>query len=133
MIALDTNILARYLLNDSPAQADIAEKLLHGSERCTAPITVFLELVWVLESCDCTRLEIASSIRLLCGMDNFMPQNLDALAQAVHWYENGMDFGDALHLAMSAKESGFRTFDKAFAKAARKLGAFPEVIIPQIT
>ena len=27
MIALDTNILARYLLNDSPAQADIAEKI----------------------------------------------------------------------------------------------------------
>lgn len=41
MIALDTNILARYLLNDSPAQADIAEKLLHGATPCTAPITVF--------------------------------------------------------------------------------------------
>ena len=45
MITLDTNILAPYLLNDSPTQADIAEKLLHGSEPCTAPITVFLELV----------------------------------------------------------------------------------------
>lgn len=108
MIALDTNILARYLLNDSPTQADIAEKLLHGSEACTAPITVFLELVWVLESCDCERTDIAKSIRLLCGLENFKPQNLDALAYAVHWYEGGMDFGDALHLAMSAKETGSR-------------------------
>jgi len=63
MIALDTNILARYLLNDSPAQADIAEKLLRGSEPCTAPITVFLELVWVLESCDCERAEIGKPPR----------------------------------------------------------------------
>ncbi len=45
MIALDSNILARYLLNDSLAQADIAKMLLHGTEPCTAPITVLLELV----------------------------------------------------------------------------------------
>lgn len=130
MIALDTNILVRYLLNDSPAQASAAEKLLNGTEPCTAPITVFLELVWVLESCDCDRLEIAKSIRLLCGMDNFKPQNLDILAYALHWYEGGMDFGDALHLAMSAKESGFKTFDKAFAKIAKNVNAFPDVSAP---
>ena len=45
MCWLDTNILARHLLNDSPTQADKAEKLLHGSEVCTSPVTVFLELV----------------------------------------------------------------------------------------
>ena len=130
MIALDTNILARYLLNDSTTQADIAEKLIHGSETCTAPITVFLELVWVLESCDCERAEIAKSIRLLCGLKNFKPQNLDALAYALHWYEGGMDFGDALHLAMSAKETGFKTFDKAFQKKAKELGVYPAVEAP---
>ncbi|WP_211465738.1 type II toxin-antitoxin system VapC family toxin [Collimonas silvisoli] len=130
MIALDTNILARYLLNDSPAQADSAEKLLHGSEPCTAPITVFLELVWVLESCDCEPVEIVKSIRLLCGLENFRPQNLDVLAYALHWYEGGMDFGDALHLAMSAKENGFKTFDKAFLKKAKELGAYPIVTAP---
>jgi predicted nucleic-acid-binding protein len=127
MIALDTNILARYLLNDSPAQADIAEKLLHGKDHCTAPITVFLELVWVLESCDCERAEIAKSIRLLCGLENFKPQNLDALAYALHWYEGGMDFGDALHLAMSAKETRFKTFDKAFVKYAKASEVHPPV------
>lgn len=130
MIALDTNILARYLLNDSPAQADIAEKLLHGAEACTAPITVFLELVWVLESCDCERAEIAKSIRLLCGLENFKPQNLDALAYALHWYEAGMDFGDALHLAMSAKETAFKTFDKTFVKRANTLETHPTVALP---
>jgi predicted nucleic-acid-binding protein len=130
MISLDTNIIARYLLNDSPAQADKAEKLLHGSEACTAPVTVFLELVWVLESCDCERIDIAKSIRLLCGLENFKPQHLDALAYALHWYEGGMDFGDALHLAMSAKESSFKTFDKAFVKRAQSLEAHPDVTLP---
>ncbi len=59
MIALDTNILARFLLNDSEAQAEMAEALLHGNTPCTAPMTVFLELVWVLGSLDCGRAEIA--------------------------------------------------------------------------
>ncbi|MBI1835279.1 MAG: hypothetical protein HYR92_05945, partial [Burkholderiales bacterium] len=53
-----------------------------------------------------------------------------ALAYALHWYEGGMDFGDALHLAMSAKETGFKTFDKAFAKTAKALAAYPEVSVP---
>ncbi len=130
MIALDTNILVRYLLNDSPSQADVAEQLLHGNKTCTAPITVFLELVWVLESYDCERTQIAQSIRLLCGLENFKPQNLDALAYALHWYEGGMDFGDALHLAMSAKETGFKTFDKAMVRTAKNIGAYPTVSTP---
>jgi len=91
---------------------------------------VFLELVWVLECCDCERAEIAKSIRLLCGLENFKPQNLEALAYALHWYEAGLDFGDAMHLTMSAKETGFKTFDKAFAKSAKAAGAHPEVSIP---
>lgn len=130
MIALDTNILARYLLNDSPAQAKMAERLLHANKSCTASITVFLELVWVLESCDCERMEIASSIRLLCGLPNFKPQHLDALAYALRWYEGGMDFGDALHLAMSANVAEFKTFDKSFIKKAQELETYPTVSIP---
>ena len=50
MIAVDTNILARYLLNDERKQAQIAAAIVEGDEDLTAPVTVFLELVWVLES-----------------------------------------------------------------------------------
>nr|WP_323581616.1 type II toxin-antitoxin system VapC family toxin [Actimicrobium sp. CCC2.4] len=103
---------------------------MHGSDICTAPITVFLELVWVLESCDCERSQIAKSIRLLCGLENFRPHHIDALAHATQWYESGLDFGDALHLAMSSEEAGFKTFDKAFVKTAGKIGAFPQVSAP---
>ena len=130
MIGLDTNIRARYLLNDPPEQADIAETLLHGSEICTAPVTVFLELVWVLESYDCDRNEIVGAIRLLCGLENLKPQNFDALAYALLRYEGGMDFADALHLAMSAKETELKTFDRLFIKKAHELMAYPAVTLP---
>ncbi len=130
MMALDTNILARFLLNDSPSQTEIAEKLLMGKEPCTAPITVFLELIWVLGASDCNRAEIARAIRLLCGLPNFKLPYLDTIAFALYWYEGGMDFADALHLAMSSAEQSFETFDKLFFKNAVKLGAFPEVHIP---
>ncbi len=120
------------MLNDSLVQADLAEKIRHGCEACTAPITVFLELVWVLESCDCEQAEIAKSIRLLCGLDNFKPQHLDALAYALHWYEGGMDFGDALHLAMRTKETGFRTLDKVFMKKASEVGGIQLLVLRKI-
>ena len=83
MIALDTNVLARYLLNDSPAQARRAEQLLSGPQTCTAPLTVFLELVWVLESCDCARDDIVQALSQLCGLEHFAPPQPEALLGAL--------------------------------------------------
>lgn len=37
MIALDTNLLVRYLLNDDEAQAETAEALLASGEVCFIP------------------------------------------------------------------------------------------------
>lgn len=127
MIALDTNILAPYLLNDSPAQAKLAEQLLAGPQTCTAPITVFLELVWVLESCDCPREDIAQALYQLCGLEHFAPPQPETLLKALQWYASGFDFGDALHLALSGDANSLQTFDKAFAKAAAKVATQPVV------
>ena len=44
----------------------------------------------------------ANVLQCVC-LQNFKPQNLDAFAYALHWDE-GAYFGDALHLAMNAKE-----------------------------
>jgi len=56
---------------------------------------------------------------------------IDAIAYALHWHEDGMDFGDALHLEMSTKESTFKTFDKPFVKCALALDAYPVVELPR--
>jgi len=127
MIALDTNVLARYLLKDDPAQYRAAVALVGGRETFTAPATVMQELVWVLSVNDCGRGEIARGLRLLLGLPNFKPHDLDVLLYALKWYEGGMDFDDALHMASSAKDAAFATFDRPLSRRARNLGAFPPV------
>jgi predicted nucleic-acid-binding protein len=127
MIALDTNILARLLLKDDAVQFRQARELLGRPDVYTAPPTVIIELVWVLESSDCTRDEVLKSLRALLGLPNFKPKSFEALCQAIKWYESGMDFGDALHLALSAGDEVFVSFDQAFGKIAKQHDTAPAV------
>lgn len=127
MITLDTNVLARYLLKDDAAQFERARTLIEGAQSMTAPLTVMLELAWVLEVNDCERAEIIRAFRLLIGLPNFTQRQPECLLYALNWYESGMDFADALHLATSRQDKFLVTFDRDFAKIARRLGAFPAV------
>ncbi|HEX5338667.1 MAG TPA: type II toxin-antitoxin system VapC family toxin [Gallionella sp.] len=127
MISLDTNILARFLLKDDAAQFKQARELLGRAEIFTAPPTVILELVWVLESYDCTREEVLQGLRALLGLPNFKPKSFEALFHAIKWYEAGMDFGDALHLALSEGDDVFISFDKTFGKIAAQHDTAPAV------
>lgn len=127
MIALDTNILARFLLNDDPAQFKRARNLLARPDIYTAPPTVLLELVWVLESYDCTRDEIVQALKMLMGLPNFKPKSFEAICYAVNWHADGMDFGDAIHLALSTGDDAFATFDKTLGKVAKQNGIAPQV------
>jgi hypothetical protein len=43
--------------------------------------------------------EIAASLRALLGLPNFKPNRIEEIAAAIGYYESGLDFGDALHLA----------------------------------
>lgn len=130
MIALDTNVLARYLLNDDPKQASAAAALLRKQETFTAPITVILELVWVLQVNDCSREEIAKGLRALLGLPNFKPKEFESLACALGWFDDGMDFADALHLALSLEDASFCTFDKALVKQASGAASGLKVATP---
>ncbi|MEO1003764.1 MAG: PIN domain-containing protein [Cyanobacteria bacterium J06638_7] len=47
-ITADTNVLVRLLVNDDPVQAEQAAVLIDASAACFVPITVALELEWVL-------------------------------------------------------------------------------------
>lgn len=49
MIALDTNILARLVANDDPVQASQAVALIDTGNALFVPLTVTLELEWVLK------------------------------------------------------------------------------------
>lgn len=122
MKALDTNVLARLLLADDAAQLARVKALMAQKQIYTAPISVMLELVWVLEAHDFDEREIEHAFSNLLALPNFKPAHLAELRQALSWYSKGMDFADAVHLAMSDNASQMLTFDKAFIKAAKREG-----------
>jgi predicted nucleic-acid-binding protein len=129
MIAVDTNLLARLLLQDDAVQHAKVKALFKTQKTFTAPTTVLLELVWVLESKGCTPTQIVQALTLLLGLPNFKPDQEAAVREALQGYAKGMGFADALHLSLSLSSGHdlFMTFDKAFARQATKLGKWPEV------
>jgi predicted nucleic-acid-binding protein len=129
MIAVDTNVLARLLLQDDAAQHKKVKALFKTRETFTAPVTVLLELVWVLESRDCGTAQIAVGLTALLNLPNFKPERANAIREALRHYTAGMGFADALHLALSAGEEQFMTFDKAFARQAKKMTLTPGVLL----
>lgn len=133
MIALDTNVLARYLLADDAAQARAARALLEdaGTEYFI-PITVTLELAWVLRSSRAPRAEIIGPVRDLLSLPNVRPQLAEAVFQALRWAEGGLDIADALHLALSGKAERFLSFDGDLSKQAARAGVQPRVGVPKI-
>jgi predicted nucleic-acid-binding protein len=131
LIALDTNILARYLLDDEPAQARAARRLLADAKaEYWVPVTVVLELAWVLRKGDAPRSVVMERLRDLLSLRNVRVQNAELVFQALRWAAQGMDLADALHLVLSGKAERFATFDEALVKQARKLGVQPPVSAP---
>lgn len=129
MIVLDTNLLLRYLLNDDRAQAKRVQSLLETSDAVTVTSTVVLELVWVLERCDCSRTEIVSALRQVLGLPNMRLNNEAALFRAIQSFEHGLDIADALHLAWSPAAATVITFDRDFVSKAKRADAFPPVAL----
>jgi predicted nucleic-acid-binding protein len=129
LIALDTNVLARLILRDDEKQHAAAEKLLSQPRDYSVPVTVVLELIWVLESADYTSADIANVVSKLVSQPNIHVQHADAVAAATAQYRAGADFADALHHALSPapKHTAFATFDKKFASFAKKQKLAPSV------
>lgn len=123
MIAVDTNILVRYAVKDDRRQTVKATEFLQNNQ-CRILKTVLLELVWVLSSesgYGLDRTVTSERIMHICGLPTVSVEDPAGVAQAVLLYEQGMDFGDALHLASSNLLSGFATFDRRLAQKAAKL------------
>ncbi len=126
MIAFDTNILVRLLVDDDPAQAELAQRLLADNTALISR-TVLLESEWVLRSVyKLPRERIAAFVGLLLKSENAVVEDHGAVARAVDWYQQGADFADALHLAV-CDGTQMHTFDARFCKQARASGDAPEV------
>jgi predicted nucleic-acid-binding protein len=122
MLAIDTNVIVRYLLDDDPEQSPAARRLIDDHE-VFIPTTVFLETEWVLRSS--YRLEpsaINTTLRQLAGLPTVTLENPPLVAQALAWFANGLDFADALHKASSAHCEAFYTFDRNLVRSTTSDG-----------
>jgi len=124
VIAVDTNVLVRFLVRDDEKQAEVVRKRLKRAERerecLKIPLLVVLEMVWVLESAyEKTKTEILDAIRDMRQMPVF---EFEADGVVERFLNDGdkhkVDLADILiaHSAETAGCEGGITFDRAAAK-----------------
>jgi predicted nucleic-acid-binding protein len=130
-VALDTNLLVRLLTNDDPGQARRVAELIEASPACFVPITVVLELEWVLRGAyQLPRESIIRALRGLIAIRQLHLEQEEQVLQALDWYAQGLDFADALHLLRSEGCSALFSFDRALVRQAGALSLSPLVQEP---
>ena len=126
MAALDTNILVRYLVRDDARQLALAKKLIsaavHAGETLYVPVTVMLELEWVLRSgFTLKKDQVILALASLLASAELSFESEAAVEIALALYKNGAaDLSDCVHIALAhaAGERPLWTFDRAAAKIA---------------
>lgn len=123
MIALDTNVLVRFLVQDHPKQGQAAADLIEGlseSEPGYICREVIVELVWVFERAyKMSRAQIAPVIEGLLASREFVVETADRVGLALARYAAGdAGFSDRMiHLASTDAECVcLATFDKKLAR-----------------
>jgi predicted nucleic-acid-binding protein len=125
MLAIDTNLVVRYLTGDDPDQSAKAKAVIE-SESVFVCTTVLLETEWVLRSVyGYDAVQVVGALRGFAGLEQVTIEDDATTAQALDWMQAGMDFADAVHLLKAADCDAFVSFDRKLARAAKRLGAIP--------
>jgi predicted nucleic-acid-binding protein len=122
---LDTNVLARYLMQDDPRQSPRATRLIESLSAEApgfVPVVTIVELVWVLSgSYGLSRAQVATVLEMLLRSRELVIDRAELVAQALSRFGSvGVDFADALieRIATAAGCGVTMTFDTGAAKAA---------------
>jgi predicted nucleic acid-binding protein len=122
MLAVDTNLIVRYLTGDHPKQSAKARAVIDG-EDVFVGTTVILETEWVLRSVySYDPAQICAALRAFAGLPRVSLEDPALVATALDRTELGLDFADALHLGRAEDCSAFVTFDQRFISAAQTAG-----------
>ncbi len=131
MRALDTNVLARFFIDDADdAQAakQRPSAVAALSERAFVAVTVLMELEWVMRGFyGLPPTDISRVLRALSSIEHITLEDRSTVLMALDAFDQGLDFADALHMARSSRASGFATFDRRLAKRAKDLALSPPV------
>jgi predicted nucleic-acid-binding protein len=129
--ALDTNVLARFFVDDGDDEEAARQRpaaVAAMGERGFVSATVLLEFEWVLRGFyEFPRTEILRILTALLGLEHITIEDRALVVAALDAHAQGLDFADALHLARSSRATAFVTFDRRLAKAARRSGLTPKV------
>ncbi len=134
MISLDTNVIARFYVDDPSdtealKQRPLARQVFEQGDALFVPLTVILELEWVLRAFyEFAAPQFAKVVRHLAGLPHVTLERHSEMLSALQDHVQGLDFADALHLRLSAHCASMVTFDdKKFARRATKLELSPSV------
>lgn len=125
MIALDTNVLVRYFVEDDPVQTPAAQELINGLTPQNPGFIsreVAVEVVWVLDrTYGFSSAQIEETLMRLIATDSLAVEVSQDIARAAAGYARGeADFADLMILA-AAKRAGAKplyTFDRKLARSA---------------
>lgn len=138
MLALDTNILARYYVREdngarTRAQHEAARRVLEGGARLFVAKTVLLELEWVLRGVyRQARKDVCRVFEHLLALTHVEIEDRASVERAIGNLRQGLDFADALHHASSRACEALLTFDaRRFARRARRIAITPPVRVPR--
>jgi len=122
MIAVDTNLLVRHIVQDDAQQALSARHILSGGAVYVSNV-VLAELVWVLESCyEYPKSDVLDVLKELANTIDIVFSSRSAVSDAVAAFaQQGADLADWL-IYYEALEQGCSevfSFDKACIKTGR--------------
>jgi len=136
MIGLDTNVLARYYIDDqvdaeAQRQRLAARRLVESGQPLMVSKSVILELEWVMRGYySFDQAEVASVMRHLLEQAHITVEDRDVIEQAIFNSEAGIEFADALHHASYRSCETVASFDdRKFARRAKKRGLAPAVVV----
>ena len=116
MISVDTNVVVRLLTRDDEEQYQKSLNLFQDQEIFIAD-TVILETEWVLRfAYRYQPKEVCQGLRKLFGLPNVYVKDAGLIAKVIDSHEKGLDFADALHVALGQDYPPFYTFDAKLVK-----------------
>jgi predicted nucleic-acid-binding protein len=137
MIGLDTNILARYYIQDEGDEAAeqqhlAARRLIESGRPLRVCKTVLLELEWVMRGYyGFSVAEIASVLNHLLALPHVSIEDRDTVRQALAHCSAGLELADALHHASYRDCESMASFDdRKFARRVKRMGLLPTVMVP---
>lgn len=120
MIAVDTNVLVRAILGDDPRQSPLARKTLEKAREVFVPITVMVELAWVLKSAGWNRSRVHEALETLAVQPTVRLDRREEILEALEAFKAGpAGFADYLTLSLSRAQGArvLLTLDRKLAKA----------------